>query len=193
MSKTASPQKAPAGAPVGGIDATLKLSYGRLAAGRRMPYFAGAVLSMVPREVPRGTLNTLGVTRRGVLLYDPDYIDTLTVPEMAADLLHEVSHLLRNHHDRCARIGADPKLWNSAADAEINDDLVAAKLAFKPPFVLPSQFEAEDGLMAEQYYVLLQTKVAQNQGEMPDKVGTRQCGSGAGWAGSAEPLLPRRT
>lgn len=114
------------------------------------PYFSDVILGLIPRESPG--LGTLAVTARMVLAWDPAWVETITVEELAWVLVHECGHVLRGHHKRCEAIGADPFLWNIAGDAEINDDLIAmgAKLPGKP--VLPAHLDCKDGDIAETYY-----------------------------------------
>jgi predicted metal-dependent peptidase len=70
--------------------------------------------------------------------YRPDFIDSLTQPELVGLLAHEVLHVANGHCWR--RDGRDPRQWNVAADYAINGALVDAK------FALP-----EDGLLDPQY------------------------------------------
>ena len=73
----------------------------------------------------------------------------MTVPTIGFWLMHQVSHLLRHHaerypvrdptgHDPVARPSTDEQRWNVAADAEINDDLVAGRTARPEEAVTPS-------------------------------------------------------
>ena len=98
-----------------------KLAAARLMAVEKMKYFRTAILGLVPKETPG--LGTFGVTKNGVMLWDPECLDRWSVEETAAVLVHEVSHLLRNHARRCEAMGAEHMPWNAAGDLEINDDL----------------------------------------------------------------------
>jgi predicted metal-dependent peptidase len=137
---------------IGKLNPRDKLSAARLMAREKMPYFTAALVSLAPMESPG--LGTVGVTKGGVLLYDPAALDKWTVPQLATVLLHEVGHLIRDHHARCEACGADPSRWNIASDAELNDDLKAGGFEFPtdPNPVLPSQLKMADGLTAEAYY-----------------------------------------
>jgi len=167
---------------VGGLPPHTKLAAARLAATRKMPYFAQALLSLAPREAPG--LGTMAVTSRMVLMWDPAAVDGWTVQETATALLHEVGHVLRGHHGRCAACGADPRLWNQAADMEINDDLEAAGLLLpQGKGVFPKDIKKPDGLTAEEYYAeLVQQNATQGGGGGPSGPGVGQgwCGSGGG-------------
>jgi predicted metal-dependent peptidase len=127
-----------------------KLAAARLLACERFKYFRRAILAMVPKEAPG--LGTFATSREGVMLWDPERVKEWTTEQLAAVVVHEVSHLLRKHADRCDRIGAQPAGFNIAGDAEINDDLQAAGLALPGDPVLPTKLGAPDGLTAEEYY-----------------------------------------
>ena len=98
-----------------------------------------------------------------------------------AVLLHEVGHLLRAHGVRGQSL---PKpvhhvAWNYAADAEINDDLLAAGVGLPDGVITPQSFGCEDGGIAEDYYTHLIDPATGQQFPDDDDVG---CGSGAGCA-----------
>lgn len=107
-----------------------KLATGRLMACNRFRYFRTAIMALVPRETPG--LGTFGVTEDMIMLYDPKVVEEWTVEEIAAVIIHEVSHVLRGHAKRArrqeTRAGFTHGKWNKAADYEINDDLIDAKL-----------------------------------------------------------------
>lgn len=128
-----------------------KLQAARVWAVQQQPYLAMALHSLQLRWVQG--YGTFGVDQWWRMYADPKCVDTWAVPEIGAVLLHEVWHLLREHHDRAEQLGVgDERLqWNLAADAEINDDLIEAKLPLPDP-VLPRHFGMANGLMAEEYY-----------------------------------------
>ena len=146
-----------------------KIQAARVWAVQQQPYLAIALHSLQIRWVEG--YGTFGVDRWWRMYADPVRVDEWSAPEIGAVLLHEVWHLLREHHERAERmlVGDDERLtWNLAADAEINDDLVRAGMRLRGQPVLPAHFNKPDGLMAEEYYGA-QLKV-QHQTE---------CGSGA--------------
>lgn len=70
--------------------------------------------------------------------------------------VHEISHVLREHAERAKDANAEPKLWNIAADLEINDSNwqgTAQPKAFKGVF--PNTFLLPEGKIAEWYYRML--------------------------------------
>lgn len=161
-----------------------KLAAARLAAARKMPYFRAAVLAMVPREAPG--LGTFGVSRHGVLMWDPEVCGRWSVDEVAGVLLHEVGHLLRHHADRRERLGAQPATWNVAGDLAINCDLLAAGVRLPGDGVWPGKLGLEDGLTTEEYYRALSQQAAgakssgEGEGEGEGDVGRGRCGGCAG-------------
>lgn len=139
-----------------------KLSYARAAVVFDAPYFASIVYGFV--YVPIEGISTMGVTRKMVLGYDPSWVKVATIPELAADIVHEVNHFMRKHFDRGENI-EDPKLFNTAGDLAINQDLRNTgiwKLADKNsarPAIFPEDYKLPEGLSTEEYYDrLLQMK-----------------------------------
>jgi predicted metal-dependent peptidase len=132
----------------------------RYAAVAEAPYLATAIFNLKP--VRTAGLATFAVDKRWRLYLDPVRFEGWGVEGCAAVLIHEVNHVLRHHTDRWERHGdgRNPKIWNIAADCEINDDLVSLKsiaLPGEPAF--PKSFELEDGQFAEFYYDALVRKV----------------------------------
>jgi predicted metal-dependent peptidase len=88
------------------------------------PFFASILLKRPLQETK--AIKTIGVDPRGTIYYNPDWIESLTVPEIVFALAHEVMHVVGQHANR---VGArDKKKWNHAADAWVNDVLEDAKL-----------------------------------------------------------------
>lgn len=178
----------------------------RIASCQKMPYFSSAVMSLVPYEVPG--LGTMGITERGVLMWDPALAAKWSVEEASWIVLHEAFHWVREHARRCKAHGAEHHAWNLAGDCESNDDLVAAGARFpaltaedtddaskvgQPSGVLPKDFGCKDGLLAEEYYDAARKQQQQQRGSGKGKGkgapklatnGKASCGSGAG----GEPL-----
>jgi predicted metal-dependent peptidase len=127
-----------------------KLAAARLAACHRFSYFRVAIMQMVPVEAPG--LGTFATTRDSIMLWDPEFLRGLDMDEAVGVVLHECVHILRKHADRCEAHHFEPKAFNWAGDAEINDDLLLAKLKLPGQPVLPSSIGAADGLTAEEYY-----------------------------------------
>ena len=171
-----------------------KLSAGFIIARRKAPYFDAALTGLIRCEVPDlhlksdivGMKPTMGVTDQGVLMYQREAIDEWSVDEIAAVLIHEIGHLLRAHAERCKSFGGHRAIYNIASDAEINDDIIQGgwKLPGEP--ITPSRLGAKDGLTAEEYYALVESKVT-----WVDCPCT--CGSGSGNPFQGEPKIQGRT
>ena len=106
-----------------------RLRLARMAAVEAMPYFARALFALSPVAAPG--LKTFAVDRYWRLYVDPTMLGTdegWSIPLAGAVLLHEVGHVLRDHGGRADSVDSpvDRTMWNVAADAEINDDLIAA-------------------------------------------------------------------
>ncbi len=85
------------------------------------PFWGTLALRMPLEEDPEvETLATNGVRVR----YNPEFIDTLSDPEVQAVLAHEVAHVAHGH---CWRKGnREHEAWNEAADYAINSVLTQA-------------------------------------------------------------------
>jgi predicted metal-dependent peptidase len=97
-------------------------------------------------------------------------------------LIHHVCHLLRTHGERAQAAGVQPDeapVWVRAADAEINDDLIPAGLELPGRPVLPRDFGAPDGLLAEQYFVDARSMERSAQEDEQPPGTWLDCGSGA--------------
>lgn len=144
-----------------------KMSAARIIIRDRFPYFRAALFGAVYREVEPGSLDTMAMTDRGVLLWDKQDVERLTVEECAASIMHELMHWLRDHAKRCKSLGAHPRLWNYAADAEINDDVRDMKLKLPANCVFADQFKGtdgqpmKDGNIAEVYYAAIRQSAQQ--------------------------------
>jgi len=127
------------------------LQAARVRASYQRAYFAPALFNMIP--VKTDMIASMAVDSRWRLYYNDDWLASHTVEENAAVLIHEVSHLLREHEARKnAAAVRDIVLWNTATDCEINDDLAAEGLPLpdNPPH--PDTFGLQHGEHAETYY-----------------------------------------
>jgi hypothetical protein len=144
----------------------------RVWAAHQAPYMASALLALDPvvvdqsDEAPSNRLDLGGlpVDQQWHVYLDPDVLAEMTVPTIGFWLVHQVSHLLRHHAARSPvrdpagrttrpRTQSDgEQRWNAAADAEINDDLVAGNTARPEEAVTPSTLGLPDSWTAEQYW-----------------------------------------
>ncbi|MCH9731941.1 MAG: hypothetical protein K0U84_20080 [Actinomycetia bacterium] len=169
-----------------------RLRLARMAAVEAMPYYARALFALSPVAAPG--LKTFAVDRYWKLYIAPEMLGTdsgWTIAQSAAVLLHEVGHVLRDHGARADAVDSavDHMMWNVSADAEINDDLIAAGVALPDGAVTPTGIGCEDGHAAEVYYRHLvpagEPRTDQNTGAPGDGDGDGDgdgygCGSGSG-------------
>ncbi|GHE03360.1 vWA domain-containing protein [Streptomyces alanosinicus] len=156
-----------------------KLFAARLHAARVRPYLATALFALRPvesREVP-----TMGVDRYWRCYVSPAFVDRTPVAELAAVWVHEVAHLLRDHHGRGDRYAREHRLtgpaerlrMNIAADCEINDDVYGDGLERPEDAVTPERLELPEGQLMEEY--LPQFRL----GPRLERLAWLDCGSGA--------------
>lgn len=153
----------------------------RLNAAEAWPYFSHALFAVRPLAAPG--LGTFAVDRWWRLYMDPVRLagpDAWPPPVAGAVLLHEIAHLLRDHAGRETALPQPVHhlAFNLAADAEINDGMVAAGTALPPDVVTPATLGLPDRGLAEQYYEALTRRTPASLAAYDD--GSPGCGSGAG-------------
>jgi predicted metal-dependent peptidase len=134
-----------------------KLFAARLHAVRVRPYLATALFALHPVESRR--VPTMGVDRYWRCYVSPAFVDRTPLAELAGIWVHEVSHLLRDHHGRSDRFavahgltGPGERLrMNIAADCEINDDVFGDGLARPAGAVRPESLRLPAGRLMEDY------------------------------------------
>ena len=153
------------------------LQVARLRASYQRAYFAPALFNLIP--VKTELIGSMAVDAYWRLYYNEAWMATHSVEENAALLIHEVSHLLRDHEARKkAAAVRDARLWNTAADCEINDDLVAEGLPLPNDPPQPGKYGLPTGETAERYYKELST---------PTPASTKECDCGSGAHGDRRP------
>src|SRR5437764_891818 len=156
------------------------LQAARVRAAHQRSYFAPALFNLIPVETT--LIGSMAVDVHWRLYYNDGWLTTHTVEENATLLIHEVSHLLRDHESRKTQAGVkDHRLWNTAGDCEINDDLQAEGLPLPGDPPLPGKYGLESGNTAETYYRLLPKPTRSDGRHEPGGGGesTADCGSGA--------------
>ncbi|MCU1645787.1 MAG: hypothetical protein JWN03_6062 [Nocardia sp.] len=156
-----------------------KLFAARLLAVRARPYLSTALFALHIVESPRAP--TMAVDRYWRCYVSPTFVDYTPVEELASVLVHEVSHLLRDHHGRSDRFARRHNLFgpaerlrmNIAADAEINDDAFGDGLVQPEGAVMPATLGLSDGELMEDY--LHQFRL----GRLTQDMAWLDCGSGA--------------
>jgi len=153
------------------------LQAARVLAAHQRSYFAPALFSLVPVETD--LIGSMAVDAQWRLYYNATWLDTHSVEENATLLIHEVSHLLRDHEGRKTAAGVkDHRRWNTAGDCEINDDLHHEGLPLPGDPPLPEKYGLANGQRAESYYTQLAPPKAQpRQGGHHSE--SQDCGSGA--------------
>ena len=147
------------------------LQAARLRASYQRAYFAPALFNLIP--VRTDLIASMAVDAYWRLYYNESWMATHSVEQNAALLIHEVSHLLRDHEARKkAAAVTDARLWNTAADCEINDDLAAEGLPLPGDPPQPGKYGLSTGETAELYYKQLHKPAPAPEPE-------RDCGSGA--------------
>ncbi|WP_460062093.1 vWA domain-containing protein [Streptomyces sp. YKOK-I1] len=134
-----------------------KLFSARLHAARARPYLATALFALHVVESRR--VPTMGVDRHWRCYVSPAFVARMPVEELAAVWVHEVSHLLRDHHGRSDRVARERGLtgpgerlrMNIAADCEINDDAYGDGLVRPSGAVDPEFLGLPEGRLMEDY------------------------------------------
>ncbi|MFE3317453.1 VWA-like domain-containing protein [Nocardia sp. NPDC059195] len=165
-------------ADITGLD-FVKLYAARLHAVSARPYLATALYALHIVESP--VVPTMSVDKHWRCYVSPRFVDHTPVEELASILVHEVSHLLRDHHARSDRYahthdltGPGERLrMNIAADAEINDDAFGDGLVQPAGAVLPRTLGLDEGQLMEDY--LGQFRL----GRLTQDLAWLDCGSGA--------------
>jgi predicted metal-dependent peptidase len=156
-----------------------KLFAARLQAARARPYLATALFALHTVESRR--VPTMSVDRYWRCYVSPAFVDHTPVEELAAVWVHEVSHLLRDHHGRSDRVARERGLtgpgdrlrMNIAADFEINDDAFGDGLVEPEGAIKPQLLGLPEGELMEDY--LRQFRL----GPQTERLAWLDCGSGA--------------
>lgn len=143
----------------------LRLHAARVIASEKQPYLSAALFAMVPVKVDG--LGTLASDAKWRLYYDPIKIMEWPVEEVAAVLLHEVGHCIRDHARRFEGTGDRKnygRIFNIAGDALINLDLRDDRLTLPEGAVyvetLNEQgYDVTREMSAEQIYQIMKTKI----------------------------------
>ena len=105
--------------------------------------------------VPAPGIGTVATDESWRLYVDPDLVESYSVEVLGSLLVHHAGHLVRDHAGRARSLGIDRRLakdWSLAADAEINDDLIASGMRLPEGQVEPHKLGWATGRMAEEYF-----------------------------------------
>ncbi|MGV2919074.1 vWA domain-containing protein [Streptomyces alfalfae] len=156
-----------------------KLLSARLHAVKVRPHLADALFAL--HVVEDRSVPTMAVDAHWRCYVSAGFVARTPVEELAGVWVHEVSHLLRDHHGRGERYAREHERHgpgerlrrNIAADFEINDDIYGDGLPLPTGVVLPSLLRLPDGLLMEEYL-----RTASMSG-LAAELAWLDCGSGA--------------
>jgi predicted metal-dependent peptidase len=181
----------------------------RVHAAECVGWFAPALYA-APLHLSDALPAPAAIDRYGRVYFNPQWVARLyeacghdrhaLVRQLAQVWYHEVAHWLREHEARANALHADARLWNLAADMEINDYLPEGmaypSLGGEPLAVLPRRYNLPDGEIAEWYYRQLMERAreqAQAGGQQQSQAGGQQqaqSNSSASGGGGATPSPP---
>jgi hypothetical protein len=162
----------------------------RVYAAECVGWFAPALYA-APLHLSDALPAPAAIDRYGRVYFNPQWVARLyeacghdrhaLVRQLAQVWYHEVAHWLREHEARAKALHADARLWNLAADMEINDYLPEGmaypSLGGEPLAVLPRRYNLPDGEIAEWYYQRLVERAreqAQAGGQQQSQAGGQQ-------------------
>lgn len=143
------------------------------------PFFGALAMRLRVREA-NGETKT-AATDGTTLVYNPEFIDTLTTSQTTGLFVHEILHAANGHCWR--RQGRDPETWNKACDYAINPIVLDAGFYLPPD---PCMDEAFRGKSAEAIYDRIKQTPppedgnGQNPGDQP----------GTGWGDVMDNIEP---
>jgi predicted metal-dependent peptidase len=162
----------------------------RVHAAECVGWFAPALYA-APLHLSDALPAPAAIDRYGRVYFNPQWVARLyeacgqdrhaLVRQLAQVWYHEVAHWLREHEARANALHADARLWNLAADMEINDylpdEMAYPSLVGEPLAVLPRRYNLPDGEIAEWYYQRLVERAreqAQAGGQQQSQAGGQQ-------------------
>jgi predicted metal-dependent peptidase len=162
----------------------------RVHAAECVGWFAPALYA-APLHLSDALPAPAAIDRYGRVYFNPQWVARLyeacgqdrhaLVRQLAQVWYHEVAHWLREHAARAQALHADARLWNLAADMEINDylpdEMAYPSLGGEPLAVLPRRYNLPDGEIAEWYYQRLVERAreqAQAGGQQQSQAGGQQ-------------------
>jgi predicted metal-dependent peptidase len=159
----------------------------------KMPYLGATARMLIRRETTE--IPTLGVSKNGVLSYNPEFVQECSDDKLDFIMLHECMHVACNHHRRAVAMGIssvkDFRVANIAMDACINEALREASYYLDEYNGITPEVIGQPGKMAwEARYQHLDklektlSKLAKDGKEGP---GAGDCGSCAGNSQEGEP------
>lgn len=108
------------------------------------PFFGSLALRLTPEE--DSSIPTAATDGKKIL-YNPEFIDGLSLDETKGLIAHEVMHCANQHHTR--RDERDMRTWNMACDYAINPLILGCGMVLPKGGLVDSQY---DNMSAEQIY-----------------------------------------
>ena len=136
-------------------EAQRRLHAARLWVAANRPYYSKALFSCP--VIPTAAHARVSIDAHWRIYANSELLESLTVEQVALDLMHVINHALRDHATRAGRTGVDAATapaWNLAADCEINDDLLEDDLFddLDDNWMLPADLGLGDYSTAENYF-----------------------------------------
>lgn len=135
-----------------------KIAMARISLNQKMPFFGRMTLLLeLQPSMPTPTMGTDGE----YLFYNPNFVlDTLTLPQLEAVLLHEVLHCALLHPWRKEK--RIHEKWNIACDYAINPIVQEQGLTLPPDCLINGQYK---DLAAEKIYDLIKNQKSNQQSD----------------------------
>lgn len=163
--------------------ATTRIQKGRTTLLLDHPFFGSLLFRLKGRETSSvKTMATDGVS----LFYNPEFVATLSAPELNGVLAHEVLHPALQHHLR--RGDRSPVRWNKACDFAINPLLIDGGLTLPKDVLIDDRFR---DMSAERIYNLLETEDEDGNGQQSkDRQSPSTDSSNGNGVAKGEPSAP---
>lgn len=124
---------------------------------KEAPFFGSLTTRLRPTPTRVGALGTMGVMADGRLMYDPKFVDEISMKVLAGAMAHEVLHLAGDVFGR--RGDRHHMIWNFAHDYAINPMVRDAGLELPEGVLLDAKY---DGMAAEQIYEHIKEEIRKN-------------------------------
>ncbi len=149
-------------------DIQSRLVHARIQLLLSQPFFGSLCLRL---KLEAGSVPTMATDGRRIV-YNPEFAQQLSAPELEAVLAHEVMHCALGHH--CRRGQREFRLWNRAADLAINPLLVGNGFQLPSGALIDAAFS---GMSAEEIYAELKRKQDLAEGKGDEAPAGSHCGS----------------
>jgi len=171
-------------------DAALAMDAARMRLNHDRGYLQAILWAM--RLVAAEGIGTMAMSKDAVVYYDPEAVLAWPLEARVLVLYHELGHWMREHYERLGELPSEA-LAQIAADLELQQDLEEEvnrdrNLEWPPQgYIVPGKPPFESlprGLLAEEYYRMLEQEQKQQSGGQGQKGGggkpQRQEGQGGG-------------